>query len=269
MTTMTSIRQLNANGVALLRDHGMYRGAAGFFRQAVECLARLIKDDGGGRGSVETKDRNCNTNAVVADAGSSVQQQHAELYLDAVPVHAKITSFELSFSPGNCFAFYGRTFLVQASSSTEEQECCDETCQLQLTAVLLYNWALSCHYAAINIGKSKYLNRAMQLYTKAYHVLTDHHHNDSSDMMVFNTSTTLLLLAINNNMGHISAHLADEVAARNFQDNLKFILSLDCCSAAADSSSSATRLEYEFFFSTILLLVDDPCQPILSRASAA
>lgn len=243
-TTMASISQLNANGVALLHD-GMCRDATVFFRQAIQCLAGLIQNDGG---VVDNK----NPNATAAAAGTV----HGELYLNAVPVHGKINTFELSFSPGNNFAFFDKTFLLTNFPVNSHIES-DETCQLQLTAVLLYNWGLSCHYAAMNIGKSKYLNRAMQLYTKAYHLLN---HSD----MVFNSSMTLLLLAINNNMGHISVHLADEAAARTFQDNLKCILSSSMCS---DVDSSSSRSEYEFFFSTIILL--DPCQPIMSRAPAA
>jgi hypothetical protein len=175
--------------------------------QAIERLSMLIKNHGGGVEGKTTADPNVGATAI------ETTELHRQLSLNAVPVHDK-------FSPANSFVFYAKTFLLANLPMNGNTEECDATsCQLQeLTAALLYNLGLSYHYAAMNTGKSKYLKTAMKLYTKAYQVMS---HNES----VLNTSTILLLLEVNNNMGHISSHLADEVAVRIFQNYIKCLLS--------------------------------------------
>jgi hypothetical protein len=257
-TAMESICLLNARGVALLHD-GMYRDATVFFRQASECLgARFLmqQSDHDGDG--------------IGDSGNALFHGDEELQLHAVPVHGNITTLEFSFSPGNNFAFFDKAFLANLLLPVNNNSIAtfhDETSQFQLTAVFLYNWGLACHYAAMDRGKSKYLHRAMHLYTQAYHVL-----NHDIDVMVFNSNhksgsssmMPLLLLAINNNMGHISAHLADEAAARTSQDNLKCILS-GCSECSSDDYSILPTADYEFFICTATILID----PVMARAPAA
>jgi hypothetical protein len=144
------------------------------------------------------------------------------------------TYLQLSFSPGNAFQFFNKSFLIDVVSDVNNNYSAAAKDQM-VAAVQWYNWGVTYHYAAISRGLSKYLAKAHTLYTKAFRILLQNGN-------AINHSLVLLMLAVSNNMAYCSYHIGDVKAARGCHDYIRNVLE-------TYGYSSFDQEEYECFFS--------------------
>jgi hypothetical protein len=215
MTTRTSALGLNACAVALLQQ-GMCHEASSFLLQAIHHFTD----------SDSPLQRNV------------VQGQEQRTSFHVVPTNIldqQVCTLELSFSPGNAFQFFNKSFLIDLGDVYDKQSDYANVAQDQMAAVLWYNWGVTYHYAAISRGQSKYLEKALGLYTEAFRMLIQNN-------AVVNDSMVLLLLSVCNNMGYCSYHTGGVTVSRCCHDYIISIL-------GTHTHDSCFEQEYEFFYS--------------------
>lgn len=168
-----------------------------------------------------------------------------------VPMSIDDTNHIANLGEQSAFAFYEKAFVIEICDSNVEESL---HFHLLLTGVLLYNWGLANHYLAIQAGKSMYLHRSLQLYKKAFALLT------TQGLLLPLGSMSLLLLALCNNICHCSSLLFDTAATQIFQDNIKCILS------DSKNSFQVSDDEFNFFYLTLLLRDKQPMAPFAPAA---
>jgi hypothetical protein len=231
MATRTSALDLNACAVAFLRQ-GLCHEASSFLLQAIQHLTVSIEAEQQNRSHLPVQRR--------FDALSSRERSWILVRVESMNILDQVctSSLQLSFSPGNTFQFFNKSFLIDLSDVNNEwgyhysNAAQDQT----MAAVLWYNWGVTYHYAAISRGQSKYLAKALVLYTKAFQILLQNIN------VVVNNSMVLLVLAVSNNMAYCSYHTGDATAARRGHDYIRGIME-------TFGYSSFDQEEYEFFYS--------------------
>jgi hypothetical protein len=111
-----------------------------------------------------------------------------------------------------------------------------------LTSVILYNMALVNHCRAIELGISRLLSIALNLYKMAASILVS-----SSDIDAHNE---LVLLALYNNMAHIHAFQWSSKEVRECIDNIRIILS------TLSAESFIDQADFHFFSVNTMLHVE-------------
>jgi tetratricopeptide (TPR) repeat protein len=101
-----------------------------------------------------------------------------------------------------------------------------------VTAILLFNLALSLHLLALDPGMERFLHKALRLYKLSKKLVTQHLENDRDD----NTEISLqLVLSIFNNMGHIYYEFGDYSTSRTYFEGLTTMVARNACNSRKQS----------------------------------
>ncbi len=237
---------MNTKAIALAQ-HNDLDEAIKSLRRALTCFYKLVgtrKDCTAGkmcpRTPTELVDTSESMQATVVESVSivesvssvSVNTLSSTDTLSSVSVDLPQSNAEtdyLSTSPDNSFQFYDRPFVLTSSSVNEKVH------DSAMTAILLYNMALTYHMKALRTCATKELYRALKLYRMSFDVLQDNS-NISCDMV------DLLLLALINNMGFIHSEFYDWDKMKNSHEVLHSLFM-----AACDISSSLEAKDCNFF----------------------
>jgi hypothetical protein len=231
MATLSSIADMNTKAIALAQ-HNHLDDAIKSFRRALACFYKLLetrKDC--------TAEKMCQRTELM-DTFESMQVTDVESVsivesVSADHPHSSAETDYLSTSPDNSFPFYNRYFVLTSSSVNEKVH------DSVMTAILLYNMALTYHKKALRSSTTKELYRALKLYRMSFDVLQDS--NISCDMGV-----DLLLLALINNMGFIHSEFYDWDEMMNSHEVLHSLFMATC------DISSSLEAEDCIFFSYVL-----------------
>jgi hypothetical protein len=235
VSTLSSIVDMNAKGVALSQQNNLDE-ATNSFRRALACLFELVetKEDSNAhhhRTTTGTAKKIC-SGTKLTDTSESMQTKIVESISIDHPQSATKTNY-LSTSPDNSFDFYNRAFVLNSSSANGEEV--HECVMTVMTAIMLYNKALTYHTNAVRSGATKKLHRALKLYRMSFRVLQENP-DISCDMV------DLLLLALVNNMGFIYSHFYDWAEMKKSHEILHSLFMSTC-----DISNSLEAEEYTFF----------------------
>lgn len=194
MASLSSIVDMNTTAVALMQQNNQ-AGAIASFQQALTCLRQLVQtaDDSNFHHPPCTA-KNHGSRAPSMDTTNAMQSDPSDnkvvcsVSIDHV-LHSTNTNL-LSISPANLFEFYNQAFVFS----------CNETGELPVvsksivTAVLLFNMAVTLHGKAVRSGASGVLRRSLKLYKMSLAVLQQ------------DPALHVLHLALLNNMGYIYSH---------------------------------------------------------------
>jgi hypothetical protein len=127
--------------------------------------------------------------------------------LESVPVLTDILLHRNKMNDDEYLSMYDRALLVSDDEQNREV----------LTAVILYNMALVNHGRGINLGRSKFIAKALKLYKLSLEVLLK---SEDKERPV-----NLLLLAIFNNSAHIYSQFFNIEGMRQCLDCMRQVLS--------------------------------------------
>jgi hypothetical protein len=256
MATLSSIVDMNTKAIALAQQSDLDEGIKSF-RRALACLFELVGTKEDSNVHHHKTIPTCTAKKICSrtELMDNSESMHATIVesvsiLESVSIDHPQSNSEtnyLSTSPDNCFQFYSRAFVPTPSSVNGE-----EVNDCAMTAILLYNMALTYHSKAVRTGATKELYRALKLYRMSFDVLREN--SDISCDMV-----DLLLLALINNMGFIYSHFYDWDEMKKSQEVLYSLFMASC------DLSSSLEAEDCVFFSYVL----SPHYQISSTSPAA
>jgi hypothetical protein len=229
MATLSSIVDMNTKGIALAQQSNLDE-ATNSFRRALACLFELMETKEVSNAHYRTTwtaKKMCSRTELI-DTSESMQTKIVESISIDHPQSETKTNY-WSTSPDNSFDFYNRAFVLASSSVNGEiHECV-------MSAIMLYNMALTYHSSAVRTGTTRKLHRALKLYRMSFRVLQEN--SDISCDMV-----DLLLLALINNMGFIYSHFYDWDEMKKSHEVLHSLFMSTC-----DISNGLKAKEYTFF----------------------
>lgn len=174
---MMSAIELNLRAVVHLQqsEHG---DAIKSLRKAMKIISRTLQDEDCLEDALDSASWSCSS----------------RIY--SVPLH-DVDELESATCPENPFTVFNRAFVLSVDEVGMEELALPV--DLQMLTIILFNTGLVFHQRAIQNGRRRFFDRALQWYDHAMSSLEDSQWSSCS-------VSQLLRLALINNMGHIYTH---------------------------------------------------------------